>query len=128
MSSYSFTDLRDKVLLWLHGRRLGVRGDGFGAISAPPAGALVLDGVCIASTRSGSNSLKVVAAALNGKGAVTVAGTQVGDNVELVLNLTGSTDLTSSFEATVSIAGQVQQTSASNLSGDTCLFFVQPQS
>jgi hypothetical protein len=128
MSSYSFTDLRDKVLLWSHGRRLGVRGDGQGAISAPPTGALVLDGVAIGSTRSGPNSLKVVAAGSNGAGAVTVTGTKVGDNVELVLDLTDATDITTAFEATVSIAGQVQQTSATNYSGKTCVFFVQPQS
>jgi len=125
MSSYSFTDLRDKVLLWMHGRRLGVRGDGQGPLSAN-SDVLVLDGVAVGSTRSGPNALKVVASGNNGAGAVTVAGVKVGDNVELVLQ-SNFTDATSSFEATVSVAGQVQQTSASNLSGNTYLFFVQPQ-
>jgi len=124
MSSYSFTDLRDKVLLWLHGRRLGIRGDGAGP---SPSDVLVLDGVAVGSTRSGPNSLKVVAAGSNGAGAVTVTGTKVGDNVEMVLNLSGDADATLSFEATVSVAGQVQQSSSSNLSGNTYLFFVQPQ-
>jgi hypothetical protein len=126
MSSYSFTAIADKVLLWLHGRRFGITGDGQGPT---PASGLVLDGVMIGSSRSGANSLKVVAAGLNGKGAVTVTGTKVGDNVELVLNTAGgaSADATSSFEATVSVAGQVQQSSASNLSGNYYLFFIQPQ-
>lgn len=127
MSSYSFTDLRDRVLLWLHGRRIGIRGDGANP-SATPGDVLVLDGVAVGATRSGPNAIKVVATASNGVGAVTVAGTLVGDHVELVLNLTDATDATSSFESTVSVAGQVQQTSASDLHLKTCVFFVQPQS
>lgn len=127
MSSYSFTDLRDRVLLWVHGRRLGIRGDG-SSPSAKPGDVLVLDGVPIGSTRSGPNSLKVVATGLAAAGAITVAGTLVGDNVELVLDLTDATDITTSFEATVSIAGQVQQTTATDLHTKTLVFFVQPQS
>src|SRR5436853_108678 len=114
MSSYSFTDLRDKILLWLHGRRLGVMGDAvLGSNNL-----LVLDGTAIGSTRSGPNALKVVAAGNNGAGAITITGAKVGDHVEMVL-LSTFTDATSSFESTVSVAGQVQQTSASNLSGTT---------
>lgn len=60
MSSYSFTDLRDKVLVWLHGRRLGIRGDGQGPLSTSQD-VLVLDGVSIGSTRSGPNAIKAVA-------------------------------------------------------------------
>jgi hypothetical protein len=128
MSSYSFNDLRDKVLLWLHGRRLGVRGDGASPFAAGAGDVLVLDGVAVGATRSGPNALKVVANGSNGAGAVTVVGTLVGDHVELVLNLTDATDATASFESTVSVAGQVQQTSVSNLSAKVCVFFVQPQS
>jgi hypothetical protein len=126
MSSYSFTDLRDKVLLWIHGRRLGIKGDGSGPLSGTVSDVLCLDGVPIGSTRSGPNALKVVASGATGVGAVTITGTQVGDHVELVLQ-SNFTDATSSFEATVSVAGQVQQTSSSNLSGNTYLFLVQPQ-
>lgn len=126
MSSYSFTDLRDKVLVWLHGRRLGIRGDGQGPLSTSQD-VLVLDGVSIGSTRSGPNAIKAVAAGNNGAGAIVVAGAKVGDNVELVLQST-FVDASASFESTVSVAGQVQQTSGSNLSGNTYLFFVQPQS
>lgn len=123
MSSYSFTDLRDKVLLWLHGRRLGIKGDGAGGSN----NTLVLDGVAVGSTRSGPNSIKFFSVGNNGAGNVTVTGVLVGDNVEFVLNLTDGADATSSFEATVSVAGVVKQTSASDLSAKKLVFFVQPQ-
>lgn len=124
MSNYSYTDLRDRVLLWLHGRRLGIKGDG--AFPATQGDVLVLDGVTIGSTRSGANSLKQVATMRTTAGAVTVPGVLVGDNVELVLSIVAGTDVTSSFETTVSVAGQVQQTGTGTaVSG---LFFVQPQS
>lgn len=124
MANYStLTKLADKVLLWLHGRRLGLMGDGQGP---SPATTLVLDGVAIGSTRSGPNAIKAVAAGLNGAGGVAIASAKVGDNVEMVLQST-FTDASASFESTVSVAGQVQQTSASNLSGNTYLFLVQPQ-
>lgn len=121
-SNYTFTDLRDKILLWLHGRRLGIRGDGGGGSN----GVLALDGVAIGSTRSGPNALKVLSAGAAAAGAVTIAGALVGDHVEAVIK-SDFTDATSSFETIVTVAGQVQQTSASNLSGSTFLFFVQPQ-
>ena len=77
MANYStFTNSADKVLLWSHGRRLGVKGDGQGPA---PVSTIVLDGVAVGSTRSGPNSVKAVAAGSNGKGAVTVAGAVVGD-------------------------------------------------
>lgn len=126
MSNYSFSSIADKVLLWLHGRRLGIRGDGQGPLSSA-GDVLVLDGVAVGSTRSGCNPLKVVAAGSNGTGAVTVAGVKVGDLVEMVLQ-SNFTDASASFESTASVAGQVQQTSTSNLSGNTYLFLVQPQS
>lgn len=121
-SNYTFTDIRDKILLWLHGRRLGIRGDGGLGQNA----VLALDGVAVGSTRSGPNPLKVLAAGSNGAGAVTIAGALVGDHVEAVIK-SDFTDATASFETTVTVAGQVQQTSASNLSGSTFLFLVQPQ-
>jgi hypothetical protein len=54
-----------------------------------------------------------------------VAGTLVGDTVELVFDITDGTDATADFESTVSVAGQVQQTTA--LASKACLFFVNPQ-
>ena len=127
MASYSYSSLADKVLLWLHGRRLGIKGDGQGPVSSE-SDLLVLDGVAIGSTRSGPNSIKAVASGSNGAGPVTVAGAVVGDLVEFVLDLTDATDVTSSFQSVVTVAGQVQQTSATNLSAKTLVFHVQPQS
>ncbi len=64
----------------------------------------------------------------NGAGAVTVAGVKVGDKVVSVTNLSVPADLTSSFESTVTVAGQVQQSSATDLSAVVCLFYVVKQS
>ncbi len=123
MAHYTFTDLRDKVLMWLHGRRFGVTGDAYSTDTS----LAVLDGVAVGSTRSGPNAIKVVAAGVAAAGAVAIAGAAVGDNVELVLQST-FVDASADFESTVSVAGQVQQTSAANLSADTFLFLIQPQS
>jgi len=112
--------LWNQVLLWLHGRRLGIYGDG----QTSQNSSLVLDGVAIGSSRTGANSLKGSATTLSGAGAVTLAGTLVGDIVELVIN-TSLVDVTSSFESTISVAGQIQQTVSTG--GVVCLFFVNPQ-
>lgn len=118
----------------IHGRRLGMAGDPTSNPStytgAPAAGqtstALVFDGVPVLSTRP--DPVASVAGS-NGAGAVTVAGAVVGDTVTAVVNLsTPGAIATSSFESTVSVAGQVQQTSASNLSGSTFLFLLKARS
>jgi len=114
-------NLADKVLLWLHGRRLGIVGDG----QTGGQSALVLDGVPIACTRS---DIVVTTLGHNGAGAVAVAGVQVGDNVLNVTNLTTPGDVTASFESTATVAGQVQQTAATDLSAAVLMFQVQPQS
>jgi hypothetical protein len=111
----------DKVLLWIHGRRLGLIGDGQGGSSS----ALVVDNVIVASTRS---DIVLTHLGHNGAGAVAVAGTVVGDNVVNVTNLSTPGDVTASFESTVTVAGQVQQTAATDLSAAQLLFSVQPQS
>jgi hypothetical protein len=64
----------------------------------------------------------------NGAGAITLANVKVGDNVILAVNLSTPADATASFEAAISIAGQIQQTSASNLSGSVFQFYVVPAS
>jgi hypothetical protein len=123
-ANYTFLrTIADRVIVWLHGRRLGLFGDGQASVN----NSLVVDGITVGSTRTGANSLKQFVAGNNGAGAVTVTGTIVGDVVELVCNITDGTDVTSSFEATVTVANQVQQTSASNLSAKNLLFFVNPQ-
>lgn len=117
----------------LHGRRLGMVGDPTSNPStytgAPAAGqtstALVFDGVPVLSTRP---DIVAVAVGSNGAGAITVAGAVVGDTVTAAVNLTTPAVASSSFESTVSVAGQVQQTSASNLSGSTFHFLVKPRS
>jgi hypothetical protein len=121
-ANYSFTSLYDKVLLWLHGRRLGVLGDAYGSNTS----LLVLDGVAVGSSRSGASAIKAIAAMLAGAGSVTVANVAVGDLVELVVDLTGLADVSGSFETTVSVAGHVQQTGAGT-AGHVLLFFVKPQ-
>lgn len=123
MAHFTFTDLRDKVLVWLTGRRLGILGDNYGSDTA----VLSLDGVAVGSTRSGPTALMVSAAGVAAAGPVTVAGAVVGDNVAFVLGPTNA-DAGANFETTVSVAGQVQQTSASNLSANQYVFFLQPQS
>jgi len=122
-ANYTYTSLYDKVRLWLHGRIFGILGD----FQSTSSNVLVVAGLPVAATRSGPNSLKFSVAGSNGAGAITTAGTKVGDSVEFVMGPTNA-DATSSFEATVSVAGQVQQTSASNLSGNQYVVFVQPTS
>ena len=112
--------LWNQVLLWSHGRRLGVFGDG----QTTQNSSLVLDGVAVGSTRTGAAPLLAVATGLNAAGAVTVPGTLVGDTVTLVVN-SSFVDVTSSFESVVSVAGQVQETAS--VSAAVCLFFVNPQ-
>lgn len=123
MAHFTFTDLRDKVLVWLTGRRLGILGDNYGSDTA----VLALDGVAVGSTRSGATPILASATGRASAGAITVAGAVVGDNVAFVLGPTNA-DAGASFETTVSVAGQVQQTSASNLSANQYVFFLQPQS
>lgn len=124
MAHFSYTDLRDKVLNWLHGRRLGVIGDSYGSNTS----LLVLDGIAVGSSRSGAAPLLSVANGVAAAGPVTIAAAAVGDNVAMVLNLTGDSDDSANFESTVTVAGQIQQSSASNLSANKYLFVFQPQS
>lgn len=123
-ANYAFnrvSGIVDRVLVWIHGRRLGLYNDG----QQTSNNALVLDGVVVGSTRTGANSLKGIATALATTGAVTLTGTVAGDTTELVLDLTSLTDVTSNFESTISVSGQIQQTTAG--SAHACLFFVNPQ-
>jgi hypothetical protein len=52
----------------------------------------------------------------NGAGACTATGTKVGDKVTGIVNLTDGTTATSLFEATITVADQIQQSSATDLS------------
>ncbi len=117
----ALANLGEKVLVWLHGRRIGLTGDGMASGSA----ALVIDNVPVATTRA---PILICQAGKNGAGALTLTGTAVGDNVIGATNLSTPGDATSSFEGTITVANQIQQSSSSNLSGAQILFSIQPQS
>lgn len=119
----SLKDLSDNVLVWFHGRLLGKVGD------ARPSGGsavLVLDGIPVATTRGGPGAIPLIATSLSAAGAVTLTGAVVGDNVQKVFDTSAWTDVTSSFESTISVAGQVQQTAST--SSHVVQIFLQPQS
>jgi hypothetical protein len=67
----------------------------------------------------------VGAAGLASAGPITVAGTQVGDLVSAV-QTTGANPAAGSFEAVVSVAGQIQQ-AATGLNANTYIFLIIPQ-
>jgi hypothetical protein len=52
----------------------------------------------------------------NGAGAATATGAKVGDVVLAVIDLTDGTTITSGFEAAITVADQIQQTSATDYS------------
>lgn len=56
----------------------------------------------------------------NGAGAITATGAVVGDKVIGVVGITGGAlgDATASFEGTITVVNQIQQSSASNLSAN----------
>lgn len=80
-----------------------------------------LDGVTMG--QDGAGNLLIAATALrykgftghNGAGAATLTGAKVGDIVVGVVKADG-TDSAASFETTITIAGQIQQSSASDFS------------
>lgn len=65
-----------------------------------------------------------VAYGRKGAGAISVGNATVGESIIKVINIVSRVDTTSSFESTVSKAGQIQQTSASDLSGNEYFFIV----
>jgi hypothetical protein len=113
---------QDNVLLWLHGRRLGLVGDGAFSTSS----GLLVDGLLVGSKRG--PIVSQLAAGNNGVGSVSFPAAVDGDLVILALDLTTPANVTSSFEQVISTAGQIKQTSATNLSGKNILFQVQPAS
>jgi hypothetical protein len=69
-----------------------------------------------------TKTVTVVAAGRNGAGAVTATGAKVGDKVVAVVNLTDAASGASAFESVVTVADQIQQSSASNLTSKTYVF------
>jgi hypothetical protein len=113
---------QDNVLLWLHGRRLGLVGDG--AFSA--SSGLLVDGQLVGSKRGAA--VFQLAAGNNGIGSISFPAAVDGDVVMFALDLTTPANVTSSFESAISVAGQIKQTSASNLSAKNIFFIVAPAS
>lgn len=121
MSKLTRAATADDILVSLHGRRFGIVGDG----QSGDESCLILDGKVIASGRGG---IKIAQVASNGVGPVTLTGAVVGDAVDSVVNLSTPGDVTSSFESTISVAGQIQQTAVTNLSAAVCYFMVSARS
>ena len=69
-----------------------------------------------------TKTLSVVAAGRNGAGAVTATGAKVGDKVVTAFNHTDGTSDAAKFQAVVTVADQIQQTDAGDLSTKTFLF------
>lgn len=98
----------------IHGRRAGLVGDGVAS------GGLLVDGTLIGSKRA---AIKTVVTGRNGAGAITLTGAKVGDKVSAMINMTTPGDAKANFEATITVDGQIQQSSASDLS--TAKFLVE---
>jgi hypothetical protein len=63
----------------------------------------------------------------NGTGGVIIPGARVGDIVVGAYNIVTGATAATSFETTVSVFGQVQQTSSSNFAANEYYYFVMPQ-
>ena len=115
--------LADQVLLWQHARRLGIFGDGQGGKSS----VLVLDGSAVGATRAPA-TLTLLGTGLSGAGAVTLTGAVVGDVVTAVYdqNAANWVNVTADFEATISVANQIQETVS--VSGHQIIVFLTPGS
>ena len=92
---------QDNVLLWLHGRRLGLVGDGSFSAST----GVLVDGQLVGSKRG--PVVSQLAAGNNGVGSVGFSAAVDGDSVLLALDLTTPANVTSSFESVISVAGQI---------------------
>jgi hypothetical protein len=112
----------DNVLLWLHGRRIGLVGDGtFSASSG-----LMVDGQLVGGRRG--PVISQLATGAGGVGGIAFPAAVDGDVVLLALDLTTPANVTSSFESVISTAGQIRQISAVNLSAKNILFQIAPAS
>jgi hypothetical protein len=66
----------------------------------------------------------VCQAGRNLAGALTLTGALVGDTVIAATNITTPGDVKSSFEATITVNGQIQQSAATNLAAQQILFIL----
>jgi hypothetical protein len=111
----------------LFGRLFGLCGDESTATSHRHIwlGVPGATGRIVASTRK---DIVTSFTGLNGAGAVTLTGTNTGDIVLGVGNVTDGSDATSSYESVITVAGQIQQSSASDLSSKKMMVHVSRQS
>jgi hypothetical protein len=112
----------DNVLLWLHGRRVGLVGDG----SFSASSGLMVDGQLVGAKRG--PVVSQLAPGSNGTGSIAFPAAVDGDVVLSALDLTTPANVTASFEAVISTAGQIKQTSAANLSAKNIWFQIAPAS
>ncbi len=119
----------DQVLVWLHGRRLGIVGDGEQTNTTNATSSLlILDGVPIGSTRAGAASVPLVATGLSAAGSITLTGAVIGDTILKVYDLNAAlwVDVTSSFESAITVTNAIQETVS--VSGHAIVVFLQPGS
>jgi hypothetical protein len=112
----------DNVLLWLHGRRVGLVGDG----SFSASSGLMVDGQLVGSGRG--PVISQLAPGSNGIGSVAFPAAVDGDVVLFALDLTTPANVTASFETVISTAGQIRQIASANLSGKNIFFQIAPAS
>lgn len=108
-------------MLPIHGRRLGIIGDGQSGGSS----LLQVDNQLIAATRSGPAPLFGSITSLSGAGSIVLPGAAVGDTV-LRVYTAALADVSADFEATISVAGHIAQTIST--AGAQVLVIFQPQS
>lgn len=120
----------DNVLLWIHGRRIGLLGDDQGDNVPSGTAGLVVDGVVFGvNLPSGRGLIQQLQSTTTGSaGSVTLTGSAVGDRVLSVIDTTTGANLTSVFEATISVANQIQQTGSGGTNTNAVLVTLQPQS
>lgn len=101
-----------------HGMQLNTRPDqGLGFFGATPV--IQPSGAAQAAV-TGTSIQQFVVTGHNGAGSVTLTGAPIGSAVVSVVNLTTPANVSTDFETTLSVAGQIQQTST-NLSAATLL-------
>lgn len=107
-----------------------------GSADTNPAGSITSTQLAAGAVTVGKIGQSVMkpysASGLASAGAITTTGTKVGDKVLAVIGFVTSSSVwvglnTTNFEATVTVADQIQQTSGA-LSSNTYIFLVQPQS
>lgn len=81
-----------------------------------------------ASVLAGNPFLVVSQAGAAAAGSLILAGAVIGDKVMAVTDLTTPLDRTAGFESTITVAGHIQQSTATDLSAKVCQFILIHQS